>query len=451
MTLPRIGRRSWLLLALLFGIGLLNYLDRQTLSILKATLKSGALVLDGANSYAVLSNGWRPYFAGHGRCEVSLDAQDCPGVTGACATRFTYGDSWLHPSDHPAQWDDIADVGAWDGVCHRDGADGFAALSNGWRPHFAGGACGVSIRRTQCGARYVNPVIGGDCPDPGVLREGADYYLVCTSGNAAEAFPLRRSRDLVHWERVGAVFPAGRRPAWASGDFWAPELHRVGARFVAYYTARRTGGQLAIGAAVSDAPTGPFTDLGRPLLYDAAMGLIDATMYTHTDGARYLYWKEDGNAVGRATPIHGQRLADDGLSVQGAAATVLTNDLPWEGALIEAPWVAAEGGAVFLFYSANAFYDGRYAVGVARASSPLGPFTKRGAPILVTGNGFVGPGHGAVVTAPSGEAAFVYHAWREGFVNTFGEGREVLVDRITWSGGWPTLPGAPSNVARAFP
>lgn len=39
MSTPTIGRRSWLLLALLFGIGLLNYLDRQTLSILKATLK----------------------------------------------------------------------------------------------------------------------------------------------------------------------------------------------------------------------------------------------------------------------------------------------------------------------------------------------------------------------------------------------------------------------------
>lgn len=39
MTAPTLGRRSWLLLALLFGIGLLNYLDRQTLSILKATLK----------------------------------------------------------------------------------------------------------------------------------------------------------------------------------------------------------------------------------------------------------------------------------------------------------------------------------------------------------------------------------------------------------------------------
>lgn len=31
MSPSRLGRRSWLLLALLFGIGLLNYLDRQTL------------------------------------------------------------------------------------------------------------------------------------------------------------------------------------------------------------------------------------------------------------------------------------------------------------------------------------------------------------------------------------------------------------------------------------
>lgn len=50
MTLPR---RSWLLLALLFGIGLLNYLDRQTLSILKATLKSELTLTDVHYSWLV--------------------------------------------------------------------------------------------------------------------------------------------------------------------------------------------------------------------------------------------------------------------------------------------------------------------------------------------------------------------------------------------------------------
>jgi ACS family hexuronate transporter-like MFS transporter len=47
------GRRSWLLLALLFGLGLLNYLDRQTLSILKATLKDELALTDTHYSYLV--------------------------------------------------------------------------------------------------------------------------------------------------------------------------------------------------------------------------------------------------------------------------------------------------------------------------------------------------------------------------------------------------------------
>jgi ACS family hexuronate transporter-like MFS transporter len=46
-------RRSWLLLALLFGIGLLNYLDRQTLSILKATLKTELTLTDTHYSWLV--------------------------------------------------------------------------------------------------------------------------------------------------------------------------------------------------------------------------------------------------------------------------------------------------------------------------------------------------------------------------------------------------------------
>lgn len=50
LTLPR---RSWLLLALLFGIGLLNYLDRQTLSILKATLKGEFGLTDTHYSWLV--------------------------------------------------------------------------------------------------------------------------------------------------------------------------------------------------------------------------------------------------------------------------------------------------------------------------------------------------------------------------------------------------------------
>lgn len=52
MTIPR---RSWILLMLLFGIGLLNYLDRQTLSILKATLKTELSLTDTHYSWLVMA------------------------------------------------------------------------------------------------------------------------------------------------------------------------------------------------------------------------------------------------------------------------------------------------------------------------------------------------------------------------------------------------------------
>ena len=42
----------------------------------------------------------------------------------------------------------------------------------------------------------------------------------------------------------------------------------------------------------------------------------------------YVLWKEDGNAVGAPTPIHAQELAQDGLSLTGSPATLVTNDRP---------------------------------------------------------------------------------------------------------------------------
>jgi len=49
----RIPKQSWLILALVFLVGLLNYFDRQTLSILKATLKVEIGLTDTHYSYIV--------------------------------------------------------------------------------------------------------------------------------------------------------------------------------------------------------------------------------------------------------------------------------------------------------------------------------------------------------------------------------------------------------------
>src|SRR5688500_9492582 len=71
-------------------------------------------------------------------------------------------------------------------------------------------------------ARYFNPVLRGDYPDPSVIRVGTDYYATATSSEWGPQFPILHSKDLVNWRIVGSVFPT--RPQWATANFWAPEI-----------------------------------------------------------------------------------------------------------------------------------------------------------------------------------------------------------------------------------
>ncbi len=300
---------------------------------------------------------------------------------------------------------------------------------------------------------YRNPVVADDCPDPGVLGDGGAFYAVCTGGDATGAsnFPLRRSTDLVTWRSLGYLFPAGTTPGWAKADFWAPEVHRIGQRYVLYFTARDRSGRLSIGVATAPAVTGPWTDSGAPLVHDERAGMIDPHQFQDRDGVRYLFWKADGNAFHppEPTPIFVQRLSPDGLALAGERTTALVNDQPWEGAVVEGASMVRHGGWYYLFYSGNAYNSDRYAVGVARARSPLGPFEKRPAPILATGRRWVGPGHGSLVAVGASDW-YVYHAWQPGKVDHPGDPnhypRMMLIDRVSWRDGWPIVnDGRPSS------
>jgi beta-xylosidase len=276
--------------------------------------------------------------------------------------------------------------------------------------------------------------------------------MVCTGGR----FTIFKSPDLVRWTSTGSsIIPSGKAPWSANGGRnWAPELHKIGAKYVAYFTAVNAADKLAIGAASADSPTGPYTVTSAPLVDDPTPGVIDATYFKNGDGKHYLYWKRDGNQNGNPTPIFVRELRADGLgfAAGSSAKQVLTNDSStWEGGVVEAPWVVKNGSFYYMFYSGNV-YDQRYRTGVARASSPTGPFTKMGGTVLTNNSKFVGPGHGSVVTA-HGDDYFVYHAWiNNGSGGTAAGGRQVLVDRIVWSGGWPKIAsGSPSFTPQPWP
>lgn len=302
----------------------------------------------------------------------------------------------------------------------------------------AGYSNGVRI----ASAAYTNPVIRRDAPDPGVLRvDGDDYYLASTGGDRESgAFPLYHSKDMVSWERVGQLFPPGQVPDWSDGSYWAPEIHPVGSGYVAYFTARDREGRLRVGAATSQNPQGPFTDLGRPLVADPNIGVIDPTFFRDEDGRQFLYWKEDGNDFNPPRPsrIMAQQLDESGTALVGERVEVLRNDpATWEGTVVEAPDLEKRGDYYYLFYSGNSYADGRYAEGVARSRTPLGPFEKAPRPFLTSNQQWIGPGHAAVSQDDQGRPWLVYHAWDRDH-----SGRMVLLDPLHWGeDGWPRLDG----------
>jgi GH43 family beta-xylosidase len=150
--------------------------------------------------------------------------------------------------------------------------------------------------------------------DPAVLKTNEGYYLVSTSNDAPDAFPILHSDDLVHWEHKSFVFPRGSEPGWTAkgsrvADFWAPEMAKVGDEYWVAFTARQTSNALAIGLAKAPIPTGPFVDSGQPLLTGKPVnttglsigmmsgGVIDSHIFIDANGDRYLFWKDDSNGI----------------------------------------------------------------------------------------------------------------------------------------------------------
>ena len=164
----------------------------------------------------------------------------------------------------------------------------------------------------------LNPKSAAGYGDPAVLKTDEGYYLVATSNDALDAFPILFSADLQNWTHKGFVFAEGEAPSWAAygltiGDFWAPEMAKVGDEYWLVYTARQHNNTLAIGMAKSDHPAGPWRDRGQPLLagfsYNAtglpddggqpvlSGGVIDSHIFIDGNGDRYLFWKRDTNGV----------------------------------------------------------------------------------------------------------------------------------------------------------
>jgi arabinan endo-1,5-alpha-L-arabinosidase len=316
-----------------------------------------------------------------------------------------------------------------------------------------GGGCGSG----HSAATYRNPVFHHDAPDPSIIRApDGSYYAYTTQSIYFDLvnIPVLHSTDLVHWRKVADAFP--HYPNWVlggpAGDMWAPHATRLGGRYLLYYAGRRASvGDMAIGVGVSPSPAGPFQDLGHPLLTrdpgQPPYTAIDPFVMRTPAGHVYLYYGSDNQ------PIRVVELSADGLSVTGNPRPIVypvAGNGPYTG-LVEGAWVLPHAGWYYLMYSVGdcCSEHANYSVFVSRSRSPLGPFTPDPHnPILMANRHFWAVGHNSTIADASGVDWIVYHARVRGEVT---DDRDLMLDRINWSGDWPVVNGGhgPSTSADA--
>ena len=267
-----------------------------------------------------------------------------------------------------------------------------------------------------------NPVLPGWHADPEILaaRDGKYYIYSTTDGTpgwGGTAYSCFSSTDLKHWTDEGVVLDvATDQVPWADGNLWAPAaIERTvkgKTKYFLYYSAKPVGGERKqIGVAVADSPTGPFVDLGRPLITTSPAGhgqVIDVDVFVDpaTDKP-YIYW---GNGY-----MAGAELNSDMTSLKKKTIVELT---PKGGTLKdynyrEAPYVFYRNGTYYFMWSVDDTGSPNYHVAYGTAASPLSPITVAKDPIVLIqdpAKQIYGPAHNAVLKVPGKDEWYiVYH------------------------------------------
>jgi GH43 family beta-xylosidase len=310
-------------------------------------------------------------------------------------------------------------------------------------------------------ATFTNPVLNGtdaDHGDPFVIRYLESFYLYHTGETSGRrGISVHRSDDLVHWEFQGFALEASET-GWAYSDLWAPEVVYERGTFYMYVSAApRLAGEPSsrwqqgqgddmsrrIGVARSSTPLGPFVLDEQPLLDEWS---IDAHPFRDDDGTMWLFYnvRSDETRVDTAQgtgTVCDRLVAMDRLEGKPTQVTYPSQD--WEGPYRdwywnEGPYVLKRRGIYYQLYSGGFYNDSSYAIGVAEARSPRGPWTKYdGNPIMRSGERIQGPGHNSFVYGPDAATRYaVYHGYVAGET-----GRKIHLDRQLWRGDGPRIAG----------
>lgn len=306
-------------------------------------------------------------------------------------------------------------------------------------------------KETDEKAVYANPVVNYSLPDPTIIQ-GDDGYFYLYATEDIRNVPIHRSKNLLDWKLIGTAFTDSTRPNFEpNGGIWAPDINQIGNRYVLYYSMSVWGGEwtCGIGVATADKPEGPFTDQGM-LFRSNGIGVQNSIdpFYIEEGDKKYLFW-------GSFRGIYGIELSDDGLSVKKGSEKKQIAGTAYEGTYIH-----KRGNYYYLFASVGTCCEGlksTYITVVGRSDRLFGPYMNRTGETMMNNHhevlihkndAFVGAGHNSeIVSDAKGNDWFFYHAVSA----KHPEGRVLMMDRIDWVDGWPSVKGSSPSVESERP
>lgn len=173
----------------------------------------------------------------------------------------------------------------------------------------------VELEKSHAG----NPIGGYDADgnllyggDPAILVDGDTVYLYTGHDvSVGEDYNITEwlcysTKDLTEWKYEGVIMGADKQSiTWADSgkDAWAGQVAKYKDMYYFYYCTwdATSAKKQSIGVATSSSPTGPFKDIGKPLVKGtdtepetSGWNDIDPTVWIETDEAgvehRYLAW-----------------------------------------------------------------------------------------------------------------------------------------------------------------
>ncbi|GIF63883.1 hypothetical protein Ais01nite_19180 [Asanoa ishikariensis] len=301
------------------------------------------------------------------------------------------------------------------------------------------GALGLLCVLTAAPAYADNPIIQTIyTADPApIVHNGRVYLYTGHDEDGSTYFTMKEwrvysSADMVNWTDHGSPLNLASF-AWADANAWAGHVIARNGRFYWYVPVRnRATGGMAIGVAVGDSPTGPFSDaLGRPLVENNE---IDPVAFIDDDGQAYLYW---GNPRLSYVRLNADMTSYSGgvnqIALTTAGFGTRTGNASRPTLYEEGPWVFKRNGLYYNVFAARCCSE---FIGYSTATGPTGPWTYRGTVMPTQGSSFTN--HPGLVDF-NGGSYFFYH--NGALPGGGGYTRSVAVERFSYNanGTIPTI------------